>query len=820
MILGVGAENPDIIIVTDYGTEEEFSNNKAFVGSTNTLFNQLFNANQYALSRTYRTVFCKDRAPKHIQALIRKGKYKLKQLPTDAQEYLLDQKKFFDEEMKAFNPKVIIGAGDIPLWYLANELKCRKFRGSIVPSNYQTSRNEAVPFVSIMPPRWIYSDIKWKVVTQLDIGKAIGLLTKKWKPFPEGYHIWTAFTDASLREGLKRCYNSPFCTADIETIYNFITCIGIAPSNYEAIVVPLMDPRVSLEETAAMMKTLDTFFRCKTVKIVNQNINYDWTVMEKRGFKIENVAGDTMILSHVIYPDFPKGLDFLTSVYTEIPYYKDDGKEAFRIHSTKDKALDKLYLYNGTDCVATRQVYEEQLKEAEESGVLDFYEKVEFPLLAMYHDLEKNGILVDWAQLDYLKTKYLSLLAMYEQRVRAISEDDINFASPKQVAEFVYGFLECPPRFNRSVDEETGEVQKALATDEETLENLAFFYVTSPTVKEMLYCIVAIRKLQKILKFLETPIHPDGRMRTSSKLTGTKSGRTAFAKSIDYTLLYDKKGKFKKQGFGNSFQTLPKHGDKLYDGVKIGDDLRTIFVPRRNHVFIEGDKSQAEARVVAVLSDNLGILYYFDNPPGIHKITAGWIYGCDPNEIKKDTEEYNMGKRGRHMANYNGGADRLAMMINRPKKTAEFVLDRIHSADPSIRGVFHARVQELLENRETFETPQGRKRTNLKRVDEDLVKEYYSYIPQATVSDDVKTGLDRMWRPQSEDPWFWLLNEAHDSALAEVHKDNKNRYVDLFNVEMQKPINFRNGSFKRDLELVIPVELNWSDTNWKAMERL
>jgi hypothetical protein len=75
-----------------------------------------------------------------------------------------------------------------------------------------------------------------------------------------------------------------------------------------------------------------------------------------------------------------------------------------------------------------------------------------------------------------------------------------------------------------------------------------------------------------------------------------------------------------------------------------------------------------------------------------------------------------------------------------------------------------------------------------------------------------------MWNSYRDDPWFWLLNEAHDSALAEVHKDNKERYFDLFRNEMQKPIDFRKGSFSRDLELVIPIELAWSDTNWKGME--
>lgn len=818
MVLGQGAENPDIILISDIPSEEELSNGKAFVGSNQSLFRALFEGADYSLFKTYRTTFCKEPIPLAWKVLMRKGKIDWSKPPAELVGYITRQHELLKAELMSFHPKVIIGMGDIPLFFMGAELKVRKFRGSVIPSNFRIA-DKPIPYLSILPSRYIFQDIKWKIVTQADISKAVRLIHQKWTPFPEGYHLWTCWNDAALRAFLERTSKTEFYVEDIETIFNFITCIGLAPSPKEAVCIPLFDPRLSIDETIAMMRTLERFNREANIKKVGQNFNYDWTIMEKRGFKVNGFYGDTMLYSHVLYPDFPKGLDFLTSLYTDIPYYKDDGKEAFRVHSTKEKALDKLYIYNCTDCVANYQVFIEQRKEGVEYGVSEFYEKVEFPLIHLYHDIEQTGILVDLVQVDFLTNKYLHLLNHYSSFVNGIAEKSINFGSSKQVADFIYKFLELPPTYNKSIDEDTGELRKTLATDEETIDELAFFCTSSELIKSLLYSISAIRKLQKILQFLETPIHPDGRMRTGAKLTGTKSGRTSFSKSVDYTIWYDTKTKKnKKKQFGNSFQTLAKHGDKLWDGTVIGDDLRTIFVPRRNHCFIEGDKSQAEARVVAVLSNNLPILYYFDNPPGIHRITGGWIYGCPPEEIKKDTEEYNMGKRGRHMANYDGGPHRLAKMLTVPLKKASFVLDRIHEADPSIRDVFHARVKELLDKGETFETPQGRKRTNFKRVDQDTIKEFYSYIPQATVSDDVKMGLYRMWEPQSKDPWFKVCNEAHDSAMVETHRDNKERYYDLFRVEMQKPIDFRRGSFIRDLEIVIPVELAQSEGSWKTME--
>jgi len=208
LIYGQGSENPDIIIITDYPSEEEKSNSKAFVGSTESLFRQLFAANNYSLNRTYRTTFCKEPAPGILQQIIRKGKIAPNK-PGEYKGYFDAQCAMLEKELEHFSPKVIICTGDLPLWYLGHELKCRKFRGSVIPSTLRDKDNKVIPMLAMLPPRWIFADIKWKIISQLDISKAISLLSRSWSPFPEGYHLWTAFTDNALREGLKRAYAAP-----------------------------------------------------------------------------------------------------------------------------------------------------------------------------------------------------------------------------------------------------------------------------------------------------------------------------------------------------------------------------------------------------------------------------------------------------------------------------------------------------------------------------------------------------------------------------------------------------------------------------------
>jgi len=59
------------------------------------------------------------------------------------------------------------------------------------------------------------------------------------------------------------------------------------------------------------------------IKKIAQNATYDITYLKRYGVGVKNLWLDTMNAHHVIYPEFPKGLDFLVSIYTRFPYHKD-----------------------------------------------------------------------------------------------------------------------------------------------------------------------------------------------------------------------------------------------------------------------------------------------------------------------------------------------------------------------------------------------------------------------------------------------------------------------------------------------------------------
>lgn len=272
---------------------------------------------------------------------------------------------------------------------------------------------------------------------------------------------------------------------------------------------------------------------------------------------------------------------------------------------------------------------------------------------------------------------------------------------------------------------------------------------------------------------------------------------------------------------GRSFQTITKHGFAVGDET-YGKDIRAMFVPSRGYSFVECDLSQAEARVDAILAKDFEILSVFDGPIGIHRLTGSWMFDCKPEEIKKGVlvdgiDRYHMAKTGRHAAERNMQAKRLMMMINRPIRECEIVLNKIHRNQPNLREVFHREIREILRTGRSLRAPNGRKRDFYGRYDESMVNEGISTLPQAIVSDQLKFSLPATL---GECTYARPLVEAHDGFLAEVPIGMEIPFAQVFKKNVEKSIDFRKCSLSRDYELVIPMEAETSSENWMELKGL
>ena len=429
-----------------------------------------------------------------------------------------------------------------------------------------------------------------------------------------------------------------------------------------------------------------------------------------------------------------------------------------------------------------------------------YYEFI-MPLYATYRQIENRGLKVDFNQKKKLDNKYSDLLKENNEQLFSLIGHQININSPKQVSQLIYGHYACPRR--KDVNDNTLSALKVNVLK----KSLCF----SDAIKAIDLVLIG-RKLHKCLNtYIKAIPDPDGRMRTSYSLT-KETGRTS-------TQILKPPVRIHK--YGMAFQTITKHAE----WSNIGVDIRSIFIPDSGKIFVEVDGSQAEARVVMLLSEEYDILNKMDNPLfDLHLLTSSWLYPkifpssmLDENKLFRSKEEKKRykdepmrqrGKKTRHAANYDMGAGECALQMRVAQAVASNCLEIFHKYSPNIKGIFHQSVKDCLAKNRTLWTPIGRRREFYEKWGDRLFKEAYSHIPQGAISDLTKYALLESSRLGVND----IVIESHDSFTYQIEPENLDKSLNIVQPLMESEIDFSTCSIPRG-KLVIPSEVKIYERN-------
>jgi DNA polymerase I-like protein with 3'-5' exonuclease and polymerase domains len=241
-----------------------------------------------------------------------------------------------------------------------------------------------------------------------------------------------------------------------------------------------------------------------------------------------------MVAQAILYPDFPRGLDFIVSIFSDgTPYYKDDGKTYFKFGGSQHE----FWKYNCMDCCVLFDAFGEQQKQLVQLGnwntYLDVAKLIE-PLVFM----SANGMKVD------VEAKNAAS-ALVEKRVLALTEQfqqlcgsAVNPNSPQQLMKYFYETKREKPYKSRTTGNAT--------TDEDALKRL------SRKGYEEAKLLLEIRSLEKLNgTYLKMRLDSDNRIRCSYNPVGTVSGRLSSSKNIF--------------GVGGNMQNLPRDNYEFED---------------------------------------------------------------------------------------------------------------------------------------------------------------------------------------------------------------------------------------------------------------
>jgi uracil-DNA glycosylase family 4 len=714
----------------------------------------------------------------------------------------LEYIKELREELSKLHLNAIVAFGNVSLIALTSRMGISKWTGSVLESTLvQGLKVIPAPHpATVLPP-------KFNFLNKPLICEALSKADNESK-FPEirreEREVYTELPFERCVKALNYCYElgmrGQTISFDIEVINGEVDCFSLGWDVHRSVSIPLRHSQGNYfnpEQELEIMRLLAKIIQEERITKVGANIIFDLQfVFRKYGIRPRGTIHCTQIAQKILLPDYPAGLDFVTQSYTDIPYYKADGKDWMKLPGST--SWQSWWEYNGMDAIVPIEAFPKQYKLLEAQGNLQTYErqrKLIEPLIYM----GERGIRVDvQGMLAYEEEQRKELEALAEELNREVGHE-INYNSPQQLMNYFYKECKIKPYKKRAAEGGSRDT-----TDIDALKRIFRLNVKGSRAARLMLDIRSLSK--RISTYLNIgKVDKDGRYRSSYKPVGAETGRLSSGQTIF--------------GTGGNQQNWPH-------------DLLRFFLADEGYIFYSLDLSQIENRIVAYVGGVISQIEAFEQGIDLHKMTASVIFGKPYDEISsqdgsstlgdgRQSERY-WGKKGNHAVNYDVGYKKFGLVNELPEAEAKWILEKIHKGYPQIRGGYHAIVQEMLKKDRTVTNLYGRKRLFLGPIFPDrntpisqcetTYREGYAQIPQSTTADKVNEyGVEYVYYNQEDFRHVELLCQVHDALGIQIPLSCPWTYHAEVILKLKKslelPLTWHNRKFETPVDLSIGLNL-------------
>ena len=402
----------------------------------------------------------------------------------------------------------------------------------------------------------------------------------------------------------------------------------------------------------------------KHITKIGQNLKYDMLMLARYGVEVAGGLFDTMIAHYLIDPDTRHNMDYLAETYlkyTPVSITDLIGPKGKNQGTMRDVELDKIKEYASEDADITLQLKHELAPLLAETETLRLAEEVEFPLIHVLAEIEKNGVKIDQITLNQFSKELETDIRRLEAEIYEKSGVEFNIASPKQLGEVLFDKLQLDPKAKKT---KTGQYK----TGEDVLLALAH-------KSDIVQHILDFRQLQKLkstyVDSLPNLVNPQtGLIHTSYNQAVAATGRLSSTNP--------------------NLQNIPIRTEK-------GREVRKAFISRdKDWVLISADYSQIELRIMAQLSQDENMLEAFNQGLDIHKATAAKVYGVEldqvSSEMRRNAKAVNFG------IIYGQSAFGLSQNLGISRKMAAEIIDQYFSQYTGIKQYMSKAIEFAKEN--------------------------------------------------------------------------------------------------------------------------
>ena len=463
-----------------------------------------------------------------------------------------------------------------------------------------------------------------------------------------------------------------------------------------------------------------------------------------------NYIFDIALAAYLIKPlSDTYNYDDLAKDYSNVmlPSMKDlIGKDKKQSAEVINEHMMQGYVY---DCYVNYAFCGNVVKELSNTNMMDLMLDIELPLAYTLYDMEKRGIKAKEDELKSYGKRLQKRIEDLELLIYDMAGEKFNINSPKQLGVILFEKMQMP--FAK-------KTKTGYSTSADVLEKLRSEH---PIVNY----ILEYRQLTKLKSTyadgLANYIEEDKRIRSTFNQMITATGRISSTEP--------------------NLQNIPVR-------LPIGREIRKVFVPEDDYVFVDADYSQIELRVLAHMSNDEKLIEAYKSDQDIHRITASQVFGIPLEEVtslqRRNAKAVNFG------IVYGISSFGLGQDLNITRKEAEGYIKSYFATYPGVKEYLDKLVSSAKENG-YISTLYNRRRPIPELASSNFMQRSFGERVamnspiQGTAADIIKIAMIRVNdRLCKEGLKSRLLLQIHDELLIETHKDEVEEVKKILSEEM------------------------------------
>ena len=411
-----------------------------------------------------------------------------------------------------------------------------------------------------------------------------------------------------------------------------------------------------------------------------------------------------------------------------------------------------------------------QIKERlDHEGMLSLFEEIEMPLSFVLYSMEKEGVRVEKDALKVYGDALAVKIEKLETNIYEQAGEKFNLNSPKQLGEILFGKLQIPGG---------KKTKTGYSTAAEVLEKLAPEY---PMIADILEYRTLAKLKSTYADGLGTCIRADGKIHTTFNQTITATGRISSTEP--------------------NLQNIPMR-------LELGRQIRKVFVPRKDYVFVDADYSQIELRLLAHMSADERLIEAYKMDSDIHRITASNVFHIPMDEVtdlqRRNAKAVNFG------IVYGISSFGLSQDLSISRKEAAQYIDKYFETYPGVKIYLDKLVNDGKEQGYVT-TLFGRKRPIPELSSSNFMQRSFGERVamnsplQGTAADIMKIAMIRVFeRMERENLKSRMILQVHDEILIEAAKEEEDIIKNILEEEMKGAA---------DLAVTLETDIH-SGTDW------